>query len=587
MDSEIDFLEDEAEEFPPEVSLPMPNGFALRDYQLRCLQAIKEAWASYSRVLCVLPTGSGKTLLEAYAIKVEVDAGKKVLFIAHTEELLDQAAEKIFRSTGLESEREKADQHASLSASVVIASIQTLAKDARLMGFPDDHFSLVVIDEAHRSLAFSYQKVACYFHFGEASLDEAWVIPEPGFPFKYKARLIGFTATADRGDRRSLGELYQSVCFEYGMIDACKDGYLVRPIVKNIPLKIDLKGVRISRSQGGADYDKMEVAARLAPILRELAAQIAKEALDRKVIVFLPSVDSAQRMAEAAQEAGFNASFVSGACEDRAEKISAFRAAGAGTLMANAMLLVEGFDAPDVSCVCVLRPTKIRSLWVQCAGRGSRPLTGLIDGMATKEERCAAIAASAKPNLLLLDPLWLSDRLDLIHPIDLVATRAEVRQKMAEAIESGATTDLLSLEATATRDLMKSLEAAARKHANKQARVIDPLSWAVSLGDAALASWEPSTIWDELPATAPQLDFIRKQHIDTTNIVHRGHAQKIIVRLLARMKLHLAPVIQLNFMRQLGVPEEIANTLTKDEASRVIDKILEEKKSRRAATSSL
>jgi superfamily II DNA or RNA helicase len=581
MDSEIDFLEDEAEELPPEVSLPMPNGFALRDYQLRCLIAINEAWRNYSRVLVEMPTGTGKTVVFARLIKEEIESGGRVLLIAHTDFLLQQAAEKL-EDAGVECEREKGDEHASLSARVVVASIQTIAKDNRLMGFPDDHFTLVVVDECHRQLAFSYIKVCCYFHFGEASLDEAWVMPEPGFPFKYKARCCGFTATSDRGDKRSLGEFYQSCAYSFGLIEACRDGYLVRPIVKNIPLKIDLKGVRISRSQGGADFDKMEVAARLTPLLRELAAQIAKEAIDRKVIVFVPSVDSAQRMAEAAAEVGFHASYVSGACQDQDAKIKAFKAAGPGTLIANAMLLIEGFDAPDVSCICVLRPTKIRSLYVQCCGRGSRPLTGTLDGLNTASERLAAIAASGKKDMLILDPLWLSDRLDLIHPIDLVATRAEVRQKMAEAIESGATTDLLSLEATATRDLMKSLEAAARKHANKQARVIDPLSWAVSLGDAALGSFEPQTAWDELPATVGQLDFIKKQHIDTTHIVFRGHANKIIARLLARMKTGLATPLQLNFLRQLQVPEEKAMTMTIKEASAACDAILKEKQARRA-----
>jgi superfamily II DNA or RNA helicase len=580
MSGEWDFLDDEPEELAPEVSLPMPNGFVLRDYQVKCLNDVRESWASYSRVLCVLPTGAGKTVVFSHVIKEQIAKGGRVLVIAHTEELLDQAAAKLLSTTGINSEREKASEHASLSAAVVIASIQTLSKDARLMGFPDDHFSLVIVDETHRIVAYSYQKVCCYFHFGESSLDEAWVMPEPGVPFNHKAKVIGFTATADRGDKRSLGTFFQTIAFNYGLIEACRDGYLVRPVMKNIPIKIDVKGIRISRSQEGGDFDKMEVAARLSPLLREIAKQIANEAIDRKVLVFLPSVESAQRMAEAASEVGFNASFISGACVDRAQKMEAFRNAGLGSLCANAMLMVEGVDVPDISCIVPLRLTKIRSLLSQMSGRGMRPLTGLIDGLRTKEERVAAIAASAKPTCLILDPLWLSDRLDLVHPVDLVATRAEVRQKMSESIEAGAVTDLLSLEATATRDLMKTLEAAARKHANKQARVIDPLSWAVSLGDAALANWEPVTDWDELPATQGQLDLIRKQHLDTTNIIYRGHAQKIIGRLLARMKLHLATASQLNFMRQLGIPEDKSTMLTIEEATTAIDATLAAKRAR-------
>lgn len=573
---------DDEPELPEEheLGLPMPGGWKLRDYQQRCIAAVAEAWKNSTRALVVMPTGAGKTICFANICRDEVKRGGRVLIIAHTEELLGQAADKLLSATGLESEREKAGDHASLTASVVIASVQTISKDNRLMGFPDNHFSLVIVDESHRILAASYMKVVNYFHFGEASLDESWVMPEPGMPYKHKARVLGFTATADRGDKRSLGEFFQVVAFEYGLLDACRDGYLVRPIVKNIPLQIDLRGVKTSRSQSGSDYDAGEIAARLTPLLKAIAAEIAKEAFDRKTIIFLPSVDSARRLAEAVNQAGLKASFVSGACIDREYQVAAYRDAGPGTVLCNAMLLTEGFDDPATSCVCVLRPTKIRSLFVQCAGRASRPLAGVVDGLATKEERLAAMAASAKPNMLILDFLWLSDRLDLVRPVDLVTTRAEVADRMAAAGKTGVT-DLLNLEATASRDLLKSLEEAARKHAKKAARTIDPISWAVSLHDDALAVWEPQTKWDELPATQGQLDFIRKQHIDVTNVKYRGHANKIIARLMARFSMRLATPLQLDFMRRLGIPEDKMATMTIEEASAACDATLAAKEVKR------
>jgi superfamily II DNA or RNA helicase len=525
-------------------------------------------------------TVTHNTVLFSKIIQKVVAKGGRCLVVAHTEELLDQAADKLFRSTGLVSEREKAEEFASTGAQVVVASIQTLSKYNRLTAFPPNHFALVIVDEAHRSLARSYMKVMAYFHFGAASLDDSWVMPAPGEPYKPLCRLLGVTATDDRGDRRSLGQFWQHCPVEYGIIDAVRDGYLVRPVTKTLPLKIDVTGVRIR----GNDFDAQEVDARLTPLLREIARQIKLEAGDRKTMVWLPSVDSARRLSEALAQAGLNASFVSGACHDRAEKIAAFRVAGPGSVICNAMLLTEGVDIADVSCGCMLRVTKIRSLLVQAMGRGTRVLPGVIDGLETKEDRIAAIAASSKPNMLILDFLWLSDRLDLVRAVDLVATRSDMKDRMQALSADGKEYDLLDLEGVATRDLLKSLEAAARKNANKAARVLDPLSWAVDLGDEKLATYEPETAFDSRPATPGQMEFLRKQHFDVNKVKCFGHADLIIGKLMMRYKMKLASPQQLHFLHQLGVPHDKATTLSLADASATIDTILKEKKARRAAS---
>jgi len=574
-------LDDDEEAEEVSVDLPMPNGMALRPYQVEAIEKIAKGWETYSRQLAVLATGAGKTIIFSHITKAEVAKGGRVLVVAHTEELLDQAADKLFKSTGLVSEREKAQDFASLSANVVIASIQTLAKDARLTAFPDDHFSLIICDECHRLLAVSYQKVFNYFHFGRQSLDPEWVMPEPGAPFKYHARVLGVTATADRGDKRNLGQYLQGCLVEYGILEAVRDGYLVRPIAKTLPLKIDLKGVKMR----GHDLDAAQVSERLTPLLKEIARQIKIEAGDRKTMIWLPSVDAAQRLSEALKAEGLNASFVSGACPDRVEKIEAFRKAGIGSVICNAMLLTEGVDIADVSCGCMLRATRIRSLLVQAMGRGTRVLPGVIDGLETAAERVAAIAASAKPNMLILDFLWLSDRLDLISAVDLVATRPALRDAMAKAAGEG-TVDLLELEGVATRDLLKSLEAAAKKNANKAARVMDPLAWAVDLGDEKLATYEPETAFDARPPTPGQLTLLQKQHFDISKIRYFGQASAVITRLMARYRMRLASPQQLHFLHQLGLAPDKATLLSAADASKTIDAILAEKKARRASSGS-
>jgi superfamily II DNA or RNA helicase len=566
MDLDIDEVIEPEEEG---IDLPMPGGMQARDYQLRALEAIEAGWQTYNRQLVVMATGTGKTVLFSKITQAVVAKGGKVLILAHTEELLDQAADKLFRSTGLRSEREKAEEYASTGADVVIASIQTISKDDRLLAFPDKHFSLVIVDEAHRTLARSYLKVCNYFHFGEASLDDSWVMPEPGAPYKHLARILGVTATDDRGDRRSLGQFYQHCPFEYGLLDACRDGYLVRPIVKQLPIKIDVKGIRTK----GNDFDAHDIDERLTPLLVEIARQISIEARNRKPIIWLPSVDSARRLSEALRGFGMNANFVSGACVDRKEKIEAFRVAGMGSVMCNAMLLTEGVDIADVNCCCMLRLTKIRSLAVQAYGRGTRPLTGVIDGLFTKEERLRAIAASKKPDMLILDFLWLSDRLDLIKPVDLVATRADMKDRMDALASKNPSYDLLDLEGVATRDLLKSLEQAAKRNANKASRTIDPLSWAVELGDEKLATYEPETAFDARPPQEGQLNLLRRQHFDTSKITCFGQAQAVIGRLMMRWRLKLVSVEQLTFLHKLVPAKPGDAMLTAADASHLINSL--------------
>ncbi len=559
-------------------------GFSMRPYQIDSIGAIERAFDSgVTRQILVLATGLGKTVVFSQITKREVERGGRVLILAHTDELLEQAIDKLYRSAGIEADKEKANDHASLDAKVVVASIQTLARVNRLLGFPEDHFTLVIVDETHRALAPIYQRVLRYFHYGALSLDEAWVPPEHGVPYKHLARVLGVTATADRGDNRSLGEFFQTCSYEFGLLEACRDGWLVRPIAKSIPLKIDLK--RHSAEEKvmvGGDYSADFIVQRMRPFIRAIAEEIQKNAGNRKTVCFLPSIETARLMSEALLGAGLAAEFVSGACDDRDEKLAWFDKAHNGSAICCAMLLTEGWDCPSASCIVVLRPTKIRALLTQCVGRGTRTLPGVIDGLETKEERLAAIAASDKPTLLILDFLWLTDRLDLVKAIDLVATKPGVREQVKEP-EEGEEVDLLDAEALAERDLLKSLEKAVKANARKAARVIDPIAFAMSLGDTALANWEPSTKWDGDPATAGQLNFLRGQGIDVTNIKYKGLAAKVITKVMERLKHKLATPKQLTFMLQLGIPEERAVLLTQTEATAAIDATLAEKKARRAS----
>ncbi len=536
----------------------------LRDYQDDCLRAIAEAWRFYSRALITMATGCGKTVLFSRETLREVRSGGRVLILAHTDELLEQAIDKLRKTTGLIAEKEKADSIASPAAKVVVASIQTLSRENRLRGFRDDHFTLVICDEAHRALAKSYQRVMCYFHFGAESLEPSWTMPLPESAYSRHAKVLGVTATADRGDKRSLGEFFQKCVFEYGLLEAVRDGYLVKPIVKNIPIKIDVRGVKTSKLSGQADFDVSEVAQRLSPLLAAIAVEIRKEAWNRKTVVFTPSIETAKMLAKDLQDLGVTADFVTGACDDRSEKIAAFDRGANGRVIICAMLLTEGWDCPTASCVCVLRPTKIRALFTQAVGRCTRTLPGVIDGLQTPEERLAAIAASDKPDMLILDFLWLADRLDLVRPVDLVLQNAEAK----EFVDS-AEPDLIKAAKAGERDLLASLEKATKKNSRKKARTMDPLAWAVTIGDKAIANYVPQSRMEEMPANEAQLELLRRNGMTIDGTICRGLADLMIDRIMSRVRLKLCSPAQMMLLLQFGISEEEA-ALTSSKAAGAI-----------------
>jgi superfamily II DNA or RNA helicase len=465
-----------------------------------------------------------------------------------------------------------AGDHASPFAPIVVASVATLCRDARLTGFADNHFSLVVTDEAHHSCCNSYEKVISYFHFGAESLAEGWVEPLPGTDFKTKARVLGVTATPEINGARHLSEAFERIAFQYQLLQAVQDGWLVPPVTKNIPLKIDLRGLRPGRTPNGSDFKADDLSEKMVPILESLATQIAELARDRKTMAFTPSVECARILAEAITRNGLNGIFVSGECLDVNEKTEAYRQAGKGTVLCNCALYVEGADFPDTDCVVVARATKSTGFYRQMVGRGTRTLPGIVNGLQTPRERRAAIAASAKPNLLILDPLWISDRIDLCDAYDLFTSKPEVKKMMKEKGEPTAEN-----AKEAERDFIKALEREARKHARKKARTIDPLAWAVSLGDAALASYTPEAGWESAPPSVGQVDFLRKQGMDVSQIKYKGLASKIIGRIMTRIGLKLATPHQLSLMHKLGLDEHTCATLTIREATDVIDKTLKDR----------
>lgn len=336
----------------------------LRPYQQEAKQAIFEQWDSgVNRTLLVLPTGCGKTIVFAKVTEECVRNCDRVLILAHRGELLDQAADKIHKTTGLGCAVEKAESSCLGSwFRVVVGSVQTLMREKRLSQFPDNYFDTIIIDEAHHCLSESYQRVMQHF-------------PD--------AKVLGVTATPDRGDMRNMGEFFESLAYEYTMPKAIKEGYLAPIRALTLPLKMDLTGVGVS----AGDFKAGDLGTALDPYLYQIADEMQKYCMDRKTVVFLPLVKTSKKFRDILLEKGFQAAEVNGESQDRAEILEAFDR-GEYNVLCNSMLLTEGWDCPSVDCIVVLRPTKVRSLYSQMVGRGTRLHPG-------------------KDHLLLLDFLWV------------------------------------------------------------------------------------------------------------------------------------------------------------------------------------
>ena len=489
----------------------------LRPYQKEAKEAIFEQWDSgVLKTLLVLPTGCGKTVVFAKVTEECVRKGDRVLILAHRGELLDQAADKLMKTTGLGCALEKAESSCQGSwFRVVVGSVQTLMREKRLGGFPADYFNTIIIDEAHHCISDSYQRVLQHF-------------PE--------AQVLGVTATPDRGDMRNLGVYFESLAYEYTLPKAIKEGYLSPIKALTIPLKIDMSNVSV---QAG-DFKASEIGTALDPYLEGIAQEMQKYGMDKKTVVFLPLVKTSQKFRDLLNAYGFQAAEVNGDSQDRAEILQDFDT-GKYNVLCNSMLLTEGWDCPSVDCIVVLRPTKVRSLYCQMVGRGTRlsPDTG-------------------KDHLLLLDFLWHTERHELCHPASLICENEEVAQKMTENLEqeAGIAVDIEEAEKTASEDVVAQREEALAKQLSemkkRKGRLVDPLQFEMSIQAEDLSNYVPSFGWEMGPPSDKQKHTLENLGIMPDQIENAGKAAKILDRLDKRKNEGLTTPKQIRYLESKG-----------------------------------
>ena len=474
----------------------------------------------------------GKTICFAKIAESQVRVGNRVLILAHRGELLEQAADKIAKATGLKCAVEKAEQTALQSwYRITVGSVQTLMREKRLSQFPPDYYDTIIIDEAHHSISDSYQNVLNYFS---------------------NARVLGVTATPDRSDMRNLGQIYDSLAYEYKLPQAIKAGYLSQIVAQTIPLQLDIAHVGMA----AGDYKVGELGTALEPYLDKIAEEMVTYAKDRKTVVFLPLVETSKKFCRYLRKYGFKAAEVNGNSQDRAEVLKDFED-GKYDVLCNSMLLTEGWDCPSVDCIIVLRATKSRALYSQMVGRGTRLHEG-------------------KENVLLLDFLWNTERHELCRPAHLISKDEDIVKKMTEKLEEATgPIDIEELEKESESDVVAEREQALaeklKEMKKRKRKLVDPLQFEMSIQSEDLSGYVPSFGYEMAPPSVKQIQALEKFGIFADEIENAGKASLLLDRLKKRQDMSLSRPKQIRFLESRGFQH--VGTWTFDQASSMIARI--------------
>lgn len=534
-----------------------PSALKLRPYQEDFLRSIHEQFASVNATLAVSPTGTGKTVLFA-ALARDWTQGR-VLIMAHRDELIRQAADKIEAICGetpaIEMGESRSDERGFFSRPrVVVTSVQTMSRESRMQRFSPDDFGLLICDEAHHAVAATYQRVINYYRRNQF------------------LKVLGVTATPDRTDEMALGQVFESVAKNYELHHAIDDGWLV-PIDQQFVFcdGIDFSAVRTTAGDlNGADLDHVMSEER---VLHQVVHPTLELAGDVPTLVFASSVSHADRMAEI-----FNRhSQGSAVClhgntpiEDRRRQLERYKR-GEYQFLVNCGLFLEGFDETRIGVVAMARPTKSRALYCQCVGRGTRPLAGTVDGWETAEERKERIAISGKPSVLVLDFVGNSGRHKLISTADILDGEypddvvESARESAKEKSKRGERSDMLAELAEARR---RAEEEGRRKRRHLVARAkygreqVNPFD----VFDI-MPKREPGWFKGK-PPTEKQLNILRNAGMPTKDISF-SQASQLIGEVFKRREKGEATFKQAAILSRFGERTDVSF----QEASAMIDEI--------------
>jgi superfamily II DNA or RNA helicase len=366
--------------------------------------------------------------------------GERALVLAHREELLTQARDKIaFAAPSLHVEIEQAASFASRThptsslfadgaRSVVVGSMQTL-RGKRLKEWPADAFRIVILDEAHHATAGAYVDILT--HFG--CLDGL-------------TRLVGVTATPKRTDGIGLGAIFQEIAVEFGIRDMIRSGYLVPIRAWQVQTNIDLRSVRTTA--GDYAVGELEQAVNTEKRNFEIVSAYEQYASDMQTVVFCAGVQHSHNVAQVFSQRGIPAEPVWGEMgrEARADALDRYHR-GETRVLTNYGILTEGWDAPQTQCIILARPTKSELLYTQMLGRALRLHPG-------KDHMVAIDVADVTGGKSLVSVAMLSGLPPKFNPKggDVHEMDRESLEKVLAKVKSGMSVAEIDLFAMIARD---------------------------------------------------------------------------------------------------------------------------------------
>ncbi|MDB4945383.1 MAG: helicase, phage associated protein [Labilithrix sp.] len=357
----------------------------LRPYQREAIAAVLQARrAGVRRLLVQLPTGAGKTVIFSHLASL---AKKQVLVLAHREELLGQARDKLQAALGGGHvvALERGAERAPAGAKVVVCSIRSLHEERLARVAEGRDFGLVIYDECHHAAADDNLRVLRQL----GAFDDAWA-----------GTLLGFTATTSRGDGKGLDTVFERIVYEKSLPEMIADGYLAPLRGYRVTTAADLTRLRSNGSGLDFQADELEEAVDIEERNALVARSIQELARDRRTIAFCVTVNHARNLARSLNVIGVPAGIVHGAmpADARARALADFRA-GRTHVLTNVAVLTEGFDDPGVSCVAMARPTRSEGMYAQCVGRGTRLAPGKIDCLVLDFVDLGALSLCTLPSL--------------------------------------------------------------------------------------------------------------------------------------------------------------------------------------------
>jgi superfamily II DNA or RNA helicase len=518
----------------------------LRAYQVAAVEAIERELTTSKSTLVVMATGLGKSVVLG---ELAARTAGNVLVLSHRNELVRQVREHLWDASGEWTAIEQGLLQAG-EARLVSASVQTMVR--RLKNFERDWFELIVIDEAHHATASTYRKIIDHF----------------------SARIVGVTATPDRGDGTGLRGIFQTVAYEMGIVQGVAEGWLVplkgqRRFIEGIHLE-KIKKVAGDLALGALDN---EIVNSKVAIARDLVAQLQ----GKHAIVFTPGVESAKLVSAALNEIipGCSREVDGNTNEDeRRESFDLFKA-GSINYLVNCAIATEGVDLPVADVIAMCRPTLSRALYTQMVGRGLRSRAGDLETFCLPDERRLAIARSCKPDCLILDYVGNSGKHDLIGPEDILgadesdAVRKEAKKIVKERSEGGEQIDIqeaIRLAKKALAELAdRRIEAKVRSHG------FDPLA-----AFSVIGRKRPDMDQRVEPPTAAQLAALLRFKLKESELkgLTKRSAGALMDKLIERSRLGLCSAGQMRaLMKFTDVPQADLANVSFPLASAMIDRI--------------